>query len=78
MAKGTKIGGIVGGVLSGLGVLAWAGISAATATGASMGLMIAGTAFIPTGLACLALIGACAGLGALGGFIKSKVSTQED
>jgi len=78
VAKGTKIGGIVGGVLSGLGVLAWAGLSATTAAGASMGLMIAGTAFIPTGLACLAVIGVCAGLGALGGFIKSKVTTQED
>jgi len=59
-------------------VIGWAVASAMTGGGLSMGLMIAGTAFIPTGLACLALIGACAGLGALGGFIKSKAAPQED
>ena len=73
-----KTGAIVGGALSGVGVLAWAGLSIANAAGWSMGLMVAGTAFIPTGLACLALVGLCTGLGALGGYIKSQVSPQVD
>jgi hypothetical protein len=82
--KGTKIGGIVGGVLGGLGLGGW-GVATLVAAGSTTGFLT-GTAalgvgfltFWPVALGALAVAGISVGLGALGGYIHSKRTTQED
>ena len=84
--KGTKIGGIVAGVIGGLGIGGWsagalisAGIASVGAVGAGgMGLLVAAYTFFPVAGIVLAVAALSVGIGALAGFIHSKVKKQKD
>jgi len=76
--SGMKTGTIVGGVVSGLGAIAWgvASVKVFMTSGVAMGFMITGTLFLPLGVAALTLTGACAGIGALVGHIRNKRAAE--
>ena len=96
LEKGTKIGGIVGGVLSGLALSIWsigallissfgaAFATVATAEGMLAGgltlgaLYVYGATFAPVAVGALAVIGVAVSIGALVGFIQSKVKKEVD
>ena len=77
--KGTKIGGIVAGVLGGLGLGSWAvGTLVAAGTAGGAGLMAGFITFFPIALGVLAAVGLAVGIGALAGYIHSKRTTPQD
>lgn len=84
--KGTKIGGIVAGVLGGLGLGGWSAgaliaaalASAGAVTAGGVGLLVAAYTFFPVAGVVLAVAAVCVGIGALAGFIHSKVKKQKD
>ncbi|MED5463636.1 MAG: hypothetical protein VX699_03200 [Myxococcota bacterium] len=85
--KGTKIGGIVAGVIGGLGLGGWTAgtIITSAVAGASGGAVaagivagVAGWYFLPVAGVVLAAAALSVGIGALAGFIHSKVKKQKD
>jgi len=88
--KGTKIGGIVAGVIGGLGLGGWSAValigSGVLAAGAGAGagaaggfaLVLAAYTFFPVAGVVLAVAALSVGIGALAGFIHSKVKKQKD
>lgn len=80
--KGTQIGKKAGGVLAGFGVAAYVGslvFGMLSGTGTVAGaLTFGGLAFVSVGVTLLIGVGVCMGVGALCGWIYSKVKTQDD